>query len=371
MTGAPAPALPPLDGIRVVCLASQFPGPFGCSVLSDLGAQVVLVERPGGDPLRQMPWLFDAVNRGASSVVADLKTPRGRDHVLGLVEKAHAVVEGFRPGVADRLGVGPEACRALRPELVYVSVSGFGPNGPDRDVPAHDLGYQAVAGLLDAELFPGLRRSPGGIPPGLPIADLAAGVFAAIAVLTGLVRAERRQTGSVIDVAMVDAVLTLAGTAAVPRLNGTGPAAVPFDPAYGVFTASDGVEVCLSVAFEDPFWRQLCAELGMDELSGLGGWARRADGDRLRQLIAARIAARPGSDLLDALRRRDVPATRVNSLDDLAADPHFHNRAMITEVAGTRYVRQPLLVDGVAYGPRAGSPSLGEDQHQLPRSTFI
>ncbi|MDO8308904.1 MAG: CoA transferase [Actinomycetota bacterium] len=358
-TPSDAPAV--LDGVRVLCLASQFPGPFACSLLGDLGADVILVERPTGDPLRAMPWMFDAINRGARSVVIDLNSRDGREQALGLVETADVVVEGFRPGVASRLGVDFDACRAVRRELVYVSISGFGQTGPDRLLPAHDIGYQALAGLLDPELSPWPPESPNS-PPVHPLADMAAGTFGALAVMAGL---RARGPATFIDLSMTEALMSLAGTAIVAGLNQTGPAAVPYDPAYGAFNTADGRQVALSIAFEQPAWQALCTELGLVELAELDAWERRSRRGELQRAIADRIELRSAADLLTALQIGGVPATRVNRLRELPDDTHLTDRGVLVTIEGTTFVRQPLVIDGTAPGPRRRSPKLGEHSDEL------
>jgi crotonobetainyl-CoA:carnitine CoA-transferase CaiB-like acyl-CoA transferase len=139
----------PLAGYRVLSLAEQYPGPFATLLLSDLGADVIQLERPGGDPARRYPEFYAALNRGKRSAAVDLKHPGGVPAVAALAARADVVLEGFRPGVLDRLGLGAEQLTAANPALVHVSISGFGQTGPYRDRPAHDLTYQAMAGLLD------------------------------------------------------------------------------------------------------------------------------------------------------------------------------------------------------------------------------
>src|SRR5688500_7375140 len=134
---------PPLLSVRILSLAEQYPGPYATLVLADLGAEVTLIERPpGGDPSRRTPEFFGALNRGKRSVSLDLKRPDGRDALLRLARRADVLLEGFRPGTMARLGLGPADLAKVRPKLVYVSISGFGQDGPARDIPGHDLSYQ-------------------------------------------------------------------------------------------------------------------------------------------------------------------------------------------------------------------------------------
>ncbi|HEY1973596.1 MAG TPA: CaiB/BaiF CoA-transferase family protein, partial [Pseudonocardia sp.] len=201
----------PLAGYRVLSLAEQYPGPFATLLLSDLGADVVQLERPdGGDPARRYPAFHAALNRGKRSIALDLKQAEGLATARALIAHVDVLLEGFRPGVMHRLGLGPATLTATNPGLVYVSGSGFGQSGPYRDRPAHDLSYQAMTGLLDPVTAPDQL-------PILSLADLAAGLFAAIAALTGLAgRAGNGGRGGVYDVSMFDTLVSLMTTHLAP-----------------------------------------------------------------------------------------------------------------------------------------------------------
>jgi crotonobetainyl-CoA:carnitine CoA-transferase CaiB-like acyl-CoA transferase len=346
----------PLAGIRVVSVAEQFPGPFATLLLSDLGADVVQVERPaGGDPSRAFPGLYQALNRGKRSVALDLKSTDGAEAFGHLVAQADVLLEGFRPGVLARLGFGPDELLTQHPRLVYVSVSGFGQNGPLRDHPAHDLSFQAMAGLLD----PTQPQTPV-----LSLADLGAGMFAAFAALSGVLAAKNTGRGGHYDVAMFDTLLTFAATRLVPTANGLPPDTLGQDPGYGLFATADGAWISLSIAFEDHFWKSLCSALNLPELGNVSAVARVEGRERLRGAIAARILERPVDHWEAVLLGAGVPYGRVNGLNDLLDDPNVAARRMIQSIDtrdGQRsFVRQPLIVDGVPHGPKRGTPRLGE-----------
>lgn len=358
----------PLAGIRVVSLAEQFPGPFATLLLSDLGADVVQVERPnGGDPSRAFPGHYDALNRGKRSVALDLKDADGADAFGRLVSHADVLLEGFRPGVLSRLGFGPDELLRRHPRLVYVSVSGFGQESPLRNHPAHDLSFQAMAGLLDSEAAPH--------PPVLALADLSAGMFTAFAALTGVVAAMNTGRGGHYDVAMLDTLLTLAATRLVPAANGQPPDTLGLDPGYGLFATADGEWISLSIAFEDHFWMALCVALDLPEIGAISAAERIGERERLRGLIAARILASPADHWDKVLLAAGVPYGRVSTLADVLGDPNTLARQMIQSVAtpdGERsFVRQPLIVDGVPHGPTRGTPRLGEHTAEILREAGV
>jgi crotonobetainyl-CoA:carnitine CoA-transferase CaiB-like acyl-CoA transferase len=347
----------PLDGIRIVSLAEQYPGPFATLLLGDLGADVVQIERPSGDPSRAYPGFYEALNRGKRSVVIDLKEAADARSCRELVDAADVLLEGFRPGVMDRLGLGYAAVRASNPRLIYVSISGFGQDGPYRDRPAHDLSFQAMAGLLDDGV-----AEPA--VPGLSLADLSAGVFAAVAALTGLSARATSNTGGYYDVAMFDSLLSFMTSRLVPIVN-TWPAdTLGLDPGYGLFATSDGRWVSLSIAFEDHFWNALCHRLELLDVADLNSDERTTRRAELHELVAQQISGRTADEWESRLGAADVPFGVVRALDELAAAPHVAARNLLQPVqrAGEDYLalRQPLVVNGEPFGPRGGAPLLGQ-----------
>jgi crotonobetainyl-CoA:carnitine CoA-transferase CaiB-like acyl-CoA transferase len=340
----------PLEGLRVVSLAEQYPGPFATMLLGDLGADVVQVERPaGGDPSRAFPGHFAALNRGKRSVALDLKTSEGLAACRELIEGADVLLEGFRPGVLARLGLDPAELTAANPGLVVVSISGFGQDGPHRDRPAHDLTFQALAGLLDPHASD---------VPAVPLADVVSGLFAAVAALTGLAGRATTGRGGHYDVAMLDSLLSLLATRLVPAANGAAPDTLGDDPGYGLFTTADGRRLALSIAFEDHFWRALCAALDLPDLADVRGPERLARRDELRGRLAARFAEHDAEHWEAALA--GVPCGLVRTPAEVLADPHLAARGLLQQVAGQTVLRQPLVVDGAGPGPTRGVPGLGE-----------
>ncbi|MGB3864596.1 MAG: CaiB/BaiF CoA-transferase family protein, partial [Xanthobacteraceae bacterium] len=274
----------PLAGIRVVSLAEQYPGPYATLLLSDLGAEVILVERPGvGDPARQFPPFHAALNRGKQSVALDLKSSEGKRDLRRLVASADVLMEGYRPGTMARLGFGYEAMAALNPRLVYVSISGFGQDGPYRDRPAHDISYQALAGFLYRHAEQGSVEDPGGIAVG----DLSSGMFAAVGTLAALLERGRTGKGKYVDVSMTDGLVSWMSVMLGPVMNGAPLADIGAEPAYGVFKCADGRLLTLSIAHEDWFWRPLCELLGMHAAAGFNRGERVARGEVLRRDVAA------------------------------------------------------------------------------------
>jgi crotonobetainyl-CoA:carnitine CoA-transferase CaiB-like acyl-CoA transferase len=343
--------------LRVLSLAEQYPGPFATLLLADLGAEVILVERPeGGDPARRFPEFFAALNRNKRSVSLDLKHPAGVRAMRRLARSADVLLEGFRPGVVGRLGLDHRLLRKDNPRLVYVSISGFGQDGPYRDRPAHDITYQAMAGLVEE----GVGRER---PPYLSLADLTGGLFGAIAALTGLSGRGVNGVGGYYDVSMFDSLLSLLISRLVPIANGGPSGEIGQDPAYGIFPTADGELLSLSVSFEDHFWRRLCVAVGLVNLADLDAAERVARRDELRVKLAAVIGLRTLEDWSAELDEAGVPFGPVQTPSEILSAAHVAARGLMSRVPGedTRlYMRQPLIVDGSGPGPTLGVPELGE-----------
>ena len=358
----------PLAGLRVLSLAEQYPGPYATLLLADLGADVVLVERPnGGDPARQFPGFFAALNRNKRSLALDLKDARGKAVLWRLLSSADVLLEGFRPGTMERLGFAQRAVRERNPRLVYASVSGFGQDGPYRDRPAHDVSYQAIAGLLAGPLW------SAGEAPANYLGDLSAGLFTAVGVLTAVLARERAGEGAYLDVSMTDGLVSLMTARLVPLLNDAGPGGLPCDPGYGVYRCADGRELTLSIAHEDRFWAAFCAVAGLEELAGVPHLARVARHAELVAAVSAALARRTRQEWCALLEAADVPFGPLQDPAEVTEDPHVLARGLLTtipaagEKPAARHLRQPLRIDGHAPAPTRHAPDLGEHSVEILR----
>ena len=295
-----------LSGLRVLDLSIWRPGPYATSLLVPLGADVLKVEPPGGDPMRFYPGLFAAVNGGKRSVELDLKNEVGRARVLELAAEADVLVEGFRPGVLGRFGLDEAAVRALNPGIVYCSISGYGQHDPRAALPGHDVNYQAWSGALTPE---GGRAAT--IPP-LPMADLASGLTAAFGICAAVLGRTRSGEGTYLDISMTDVLATWTGPAGAGPAKETGaPAPTEPTPGYGLFETADGGQVALGVVNEQHFWSNLCEELGLEDLVALGFAQRCRRGTELQRAIGAAIATRPRDELVTHLVVAGVPVAPV------------------------------------------------------------
>ncbi|MGW3606338.1 CaiB/BaiF CoA transferase family protein [Micromonospora sp. NPDC005161] len=348
-------AAAPLSGVRVVSLAEQYPGPYATMILADLGAEVVMVERTGGgDPTRRFDGHFEALNRGKRSLAIDLKSVQGKSVMDKLLATADVLIEGFRPGVMDRLGFGADEVGRRFPSLVYCSVSALGQTGPLSPRGGHDLTLQGMAGFVSSDE-----------PAPLPLADLSSALFSALGIVTSLYARRESGRGATVDVAMLDSLISWRTIGLVSSMNDLTPSPYPpRDPGYGVFRTEDGVPFSLSIAGEDHQWLALCQELGLDGLAALTTLERESREDELSKRLAEACATVPWDHLSGRLEARGVGFGPVHDDAGVVADPQVRARGLVVEVAdgsGVRVVRQPIVINGQASTVPFRAPRLGQD----------
>lgn len=348
----PEPRSGLLSGVRVLDLTIWRPGPYATQLLAEVGADVLKVEPPGGDPMRAYPDLFASLNANKRSVVLDLKAGADVARGLDLAATADVVVEGFRPGVVDRLGVGYEHIVARNPAVIYCSVSGMGQTGPLALVPGHDLNYQAWAGSLAPE---------GGAPAvsRLPIADLGGGVMAAFAICAAFVRRLTTGEGERIDLAMADVLATWTGAA---RAQAAGvDRSVQGVPGYGTFVTADESYLALGVLTEDHFWEALCDVLGLAEFRDLPFLARMERVEELQGRVAAAIALASRESLVAAMLEAGVPVAPVADRAEMLELPHFRERGVVTrDEWASPSMGYPIRFERHPAGRDAPPPALDE-----------
>jgi alpha-methylacyl-CoA racemase len=350
----------PLEGLRVVEIGGIGPGPFCAMLLADLGADVVRVDRADGAELvgPNADFRTEVMHRGRRSVAVDLKHPDGHAVVLRLAESADALFEGFRPGVAERLGIGPEDCRAVNPRLVYGRMTGYGQDGPLAQVPGHDLNYIGQSGILS---MIGRR----GLPPTPPLSLVGdfggGGAMLALGLLAAVWEARRSGRGQVVDAAMVDGSALLgaafhgfvsSGSWRTERGTNLVDTGAPF---YDAYECADGRHLAVG-ALEPRFYAELLDVLELDP-STLPAQDAREEWPRLHRLFADVIRTRPRDEWVERAAGRGCVS---GVLDPHEAWTHPHNvaRGLFTEVAGVtqptpqpRFSRTPASVDGPPPAP--------------------
>ncbi len=352
----------PLSKLTVLDLTVNTPGPFCSMILSDLGARVIKVEPPNGDPLRRSgPSIFAGLNRGKESISLNLKTDRGREIFLRLAERADIILEGSRPGVAHRLGADYPTVSARNPSIVYCSISGFGQEGPWRGVPGHDINYLAVGGYMAAQT--GIEGRPW--PPAILISDVASGLYAAIAVLASVAGKDSPEEGAYIDLSMTDAVLSLMGIEAEnPSADDKDhtPPNVTAIPTYGLFACADARWISLGIVHEDHFWQKLCEVAGLNELAQLTFDQRLERAVPIKTRLEMTFAKRSAAEWERDLMALDVPAAIVRDFNDALQLSQFVARGSVVDIGLYRFIAQPMRLSTGSIEPTAPPPTL--DQHR-------
>lgn len=361
-----------LGGIKVVDLSEQVPGPYATRLLAGLGADVIKVERPdSGDRLRHRPAMFAAENRGKRDLSVDLKSPPGRAALLRVIAAADVLVETYRPGVMDRLGLGFDAVLPVNPQIIYLSISGYGATGPYRDLPGHDFQYLSFAGAIPP---PKPSFAAGYVPTTLPVADMGAAVYSVLAVVLALHEKQASPaefSGRHLDMAMADCTLAMMEPRIAEALTEPTSADALARPGYGVYLTADQRYVSIG-ALEDHFWERLVRALGLDELSG-GEFAtfqqRRRRVGQIERALRDRVGTFDRAALIDLLISRDVPVAPVNDLHEPVRDPHFRARHMVYDVPGEslpRVAEWPAAFDVFTSGaPLAPTPQIGQHSRQV------
>jgi alpha-methylacyl-CoA racemase len=323
----------PLEGVLVADFTTLLPGPLATLMLAEVGAEVIKIERPGGEDVRRFPPFksgqsasFAILNRGKKNLTADLKNEKDKAEVWALVERADVLVEQFRPGVMERLGFGYDAVRARNPRIIYCSISGYGQQGPRRAEAGHDINYIAATGLLS--LAPGPLDRPT-VPPGL-IADIGGGTMPAVMnILLALLGRAKTGQGTYIDIAMADAMFTFAWYAlATYHTSGRNPGPGELrhnggSARYRLYPTSDGKIVACG-ALEQHFWLAFAKAIGLSEQFIDDERDVNATAEAIRKIIAAK----PAAHWKPIFAQADCCVTIMATLEEALSDPHFIERGL-------------------------------------------
>jgi len=375
-----------LEGVRVLEFGQIASGPFAGSLLADLGADVVKVERPGeGDGMRNWPPLtpnadgatfsenFASINRNKRSVALDLKDPDDLAALRLLCDQADILIENFRPGVMDRTGLGYEALAATNPGLVYCSISGYGQTGPYASRGAFDVTVQAMSGLMSVTG----EESGGPVKCGVPVGDFCAGLYAAYTIAAALLRRRETGRGARIDCSMLGCLVGVSALQTSEYL-GTGRdgrrlgSAHPRNAPYQAFKASDDYFVI--AAGNDKLWRSVCEATGREDLLACPEYqtqaGRAAHQSQLAAALGAAFATRPARHWLDQMDERGVPASPINRYSAVMNDPQVGHLGLVRELElpngqKTRTTAYPVLVSDFNFEINRPPPMLGEHTAQV------
>jgi crotonobetainyl-CoA:carnitine CoA-transferase CaiB-like acyl-CoA transferase len=368
----------PLEGIRILDFSRVLAGPMATQILAELGATVTKIERPGGGDESRLfePRLpggesayFFAFNRAKRSMTLNLKAPKAQDIAARLAANHDVVLENFLPGEMDRFNLGYARLSAMNPNLIYVSNTGFGQTGPYRERAGYDTVFQALSGVMHMTGHPDTPPAKAGIP----VADLTAGLWIAIAILTGLIGRARSGKGCHVDLAMMDVQASLLALAAarlfaldedIGRSGTEHPGRVP----SAAFQCRDGG--WLHISGSDQHWSRLCQVLGLDDMTNDPALAnnsgRLANRKRVMDALRGAIAIRDRAPLAEALRAVGIPAGEVNTTREILTDPHMLARGVVGAFdhpleGAFKALRTPVKFDGFDSPDIGCPPLLGAD----------
>lgn len=363
-----------LEGLRVLDLSRVLAGPFCGMLLADLGAEVIKVESPEGDDARIFgPFVggdsayYRLFNRGKHGIVLDLKDEAARQQLLGLVRRSDILLENFRPGVMERLGISAQSLLATNPRLIVVSITGFGQEGPHRDAPAYDLVAQAMSGLMSVTGWPGGPPTRSGVSLG----DLVPGLYAALGAVAAVQERSRTGRGQHIDVAMLDSLISILESVAMRALHGDEtPTATGNDHAmtapFSTYATADG-SIAIAVS-NDRLFAKLATALDRPQWLQQKRFAlyegRHVHRDDLRLAIEEALSDLTTGEAVSRLQRHGVPASKVLSVHEALDSDHVRARGLLrTEDDGFVTLASPLRLTGSAVGFPA--PQLGQHDHLI------
>jgi crotonobetainyl-CoA:carnitine CoA-transferase CaiB-like acyl-CoA transferase len=373
----------PLGGIKVIDLTRVLAGPFATQSLGDLGAEVLKIEPPGsGDETRHFPPFVDGeshyflgINRNKKSLIIDLQQEAGKEILRRLVAQSDILVENYRPGVMERLGLGYAALAEINPRLIYCAISGFGLSGPLRDKPSFDIVTQALSGALS------INGERGHMPVklGIPLGDMVGGVFGPMAILAALHERHRTGKGRLIDISLHDGLIGMLGYFAQlafitgedpPPMGSSHPNIVP----YGSFPAADG-SIIIAVLSES-FWGKLCEALERPELATDPRFAtptlRRDRRDEVDGIISDITRTRTVAEWEERLKAADVPHAPVLGVTAALSHPHAQAREMVVEaehatIGPIKVVGRPIKFPGASQPPVTAPPAFGQHTEAVLR----
>jgi CoA:oxalate CoA-transferase len=385
VTQSPQASKRPLAGYRVLDMTTFLSGPFCTQILADLGAEVVKLEAPSGDSSRAIPphfvknesAYFLGINRNKSSIAVDMKVPAGLDLTRRLIETADVVIENYRPGVLQRMGLSIETLRQNQPKLIWASISGFGQHGPWRDQPAYDMIVQALSGVMS---LTGEVDRPA-VRLGIPAGDTVAGMYTAIAINAALADRERTGLGRTIDISMLDCQLAMLSyqstyalvANAVPQPQGARHDSIP---TYRSFIGGDGRELVVT-ANTERMWKGLCRALNcnslVDDERFSTGALRLENRQALWPLLEQAFLTRSASDWVAILQKEGVPAALIKNVPEALQDARESGRNMILPLRDpdgdtVEVVGNPIKFSGEETSEATYPPRLGEDTEHILRT---
>lgn len=359
-----------LQNIRVVDVSPYLPSQYCSLQLAQLGAEVILVERPG--PRQDVfPGLFELVNYGKKSLQLDLKSDLGKEIFQRLATSSDVIIEGFIPDVASRLKISYEDIKSVKPDIVYCSISGFGQDGPYRDKPGHDINYLGLSGYFSLPSQIGAPPSR----PGIPVVDLCAGMLATISVLAGLMNRERNGEGQYIDISMLDAITawtsTRAGAYMVKKETITDEY---INATSDVFQTSDGKSIVLGIVGEEHFWRNFCETAGhkilLEDTRFATEKSRLQNRKALSGILRDIFLEKTKDEWLQIFENTDVPLSPVSTMEEALSDLQITHRGLVNKIADPEWeeisvISFPAKFSSISTDIQFPPPRIGQHTREI------
>ena len=278
--------------------------------------------------MRLLPFLFNGINRNKKSVALNLKSSDAKEIFYRMAKKADVIIEGFRPGVCKKLNIDYGIIKEINPQIIYCSITGYGQDGPYRSKPGHDINYLGYSGLLSLENDPNTYSKMSGIP----LADLAGSMFAAVSILTALIHREKTGAGQYIDVSMTASVFSLIGASMTAGFQGQSGSESLYIPHYGLFKTKDEKFITLGIVHEEHFWKKLCSVIDMGDLAGLDLFNRIEKRETINNLLENAFLTRKLDDWMAILNEADIPCGPVYTIEESYSDPQIIHRNSVFEI---------------------------------------
>lgn len=362
----------PFEEIKVIDFSQRLPGPYCSSILADLGAEVIMVERTGSPPETRsvFPGLFELVNRNKKSLTLNLKSDEGKAIVSKIISRSDVFLEGFRPGVAERLGIGYEQVKVINPSIIYCSISGFGQSGPYRDRVGHDINYLSLAGVL---ALPGQPDTPPS-RPGIPVVDLTAGMYAAISIMAALKKRDLDGTSEYIDVSMFDTMIAWMSVRAGSLLvHGKKVMNEHLSALNNIYETKDGKKISLGI-FEQHFWENFCKAAGREDLLKDSRFAspveRKKHSAKLLPILEEIISGHTRDEWDRVLDWHLIPYAPVCTVEEALNDPQVGDRELLQEIEASelgkiKEVVFPAKFSGTSLPILSPPPRWGEHTEEI------
>lgn len=360
-----------LDGIKILDLSTQLPGPYSSMLLADLGAEVIKIEQStGGDFSRMLAPFFQKTNRNKKSLTLNLKSQEGKEIFYKLAKTADVILEGFRPGVTQNLNIDYNRIKEINPQIIYCSLTGYGQNGPYKLRPGHDINYLGVTGAYDPE--DNLEEES--VVTSIQIADICGSMFSIVGILSSILMREKTGKGQFVDVSMTDGISSWMSTSVLSYISKLGfkiqKGEGPMLPHYGFFKTKDEKYLTLAIIHEDHFWKNFCKALELDDMVRYDLMKRVTKREKIHTTLKSIFLTKNRDEWIDILDAHDIPFGPVISSEEVLNNPHFLERNLISEIddpidGKIKHINFPVKFSEMPVEIKTPAPKLGQHTEEI------